>query len=466
MASFSEKITTTLPFVLSTTTMTTLSQTSSSNISVNQLSDQDKIFILNTKLIVYGWMMLPLAIIGLLLNGFTILVLLHPRMRNFSTNAYLTALSIANIICLINFIFLYSLRYILSNSIFHKNIDEPNANLVHPYESFINFILRYWSPIFTMFQLFAIYLTCAITVDRFIYLALPLKVDSICTIKNTLRTILIIFVFCVLYNLPKFFEVEHELMNSSKTNQTYYQAKSTELGKNPIYNQIINRYCYLIFVYGVPFLILLIVNIGIVFKLVETKKRKNNLLGISKANNDHAGAKSNETLNSNGASNAIVNNASSPSSDKSTRKKQQHHGHKSSHIKFDPKITLMVLAVVSAFFCCQFPYLIMWLLPSSYHLNVWYYIGKTICDFLLTFNCCINFLIYCVFGQNFRSIATQLLCHPSLKPYNRAILRNNTYNTTKTKSLKSLPASVNMNNLDKDDSREEMKKRMKLINAK
>lgn len=83
-----------------------------------ELSRNEMIFILDIRLYVYGYVMLPLALVGLALNSFTILVLMHPKMRYFSTNAYLTTLSVSNIFCLINFLFLYSLRYLLAYELF------------------------------------------------------------------------------------------------------------------------------------------------------------------------------------------------------------------------------------------------------------------------------------------------------------------------------------------------------------
>lgn len=44
------------------------------------------------------------------------------------------------------------------------------------------------------------------------------------------------------------------------------------------------------------------------------------------------------------------------------------------------------------------------------------------CDLLSVINYCINFLIYCFFGQNFRELAAFMLCHPSLHPYNQTKL--------------------------------------------
>lgn len=246
----------------------------SENSTVLNTNDQEDLLILNIKFIVYVGLVLPLATVGLILNSFTIAVLLHPRMRN-STNAYLTALSLANIFCLLFFIIMYSLRFMLSFDIF-KNVIHFKVMNMNGYENFINMIYPFGSPVFSTFQLFAIYLTCAVTVDRWIYLKWPLKADSICTITSTIRVIFFIFLFCVAYNFPRWFEVETIVNNSS-----FYQAKLTSLSMNYYYNIIYQRYCYIIFVYGIPFLVLLIVNAGIIKGLIETKRRKNTLLGNS-----------------------------------------------------------------------------------------------------------------------------------------------------------------------------------------
>jgi hypothetical protein len=260
------------------------------------------------------------------------------------------------------------------------------------YENFINLIYPFGSPIFSTFQLYAIYLTCAVTCDRWIYLKWPLKADLICTIRTTLKIILSIFVFCVVYNLPRWFEVETTLVNN---NSSFYQAKLTSLSKNVYYHMIYQRYCYIIFVYGIPFLILLVVNIGIIQKLIETKKRKNNLLG--KKTNEK---KCNLVKVVSNKPRASIKNGISIGS-------------------IDPKTPLMVLAVVLAFFCCQFPYLLLHLLrdPMVKEESFYFKFAKTICDLLVALNCCINFLIYCFFGQNFRHIAKQMLMNPTLKPY-------------------------------------------------
>jgi hypothetical protein len=176
---------------------------------IHQQQIEDQTSIIKIRWIIFGWILLPMAMIGVALNSFNIVVLLHPKMRIFSTNAYLTALSLANIISLFNSIFLYSIRYILSYETFLNNMIQMENYRVTQYESLINLVLRYWSPIYTTFQLFAIYMTCAVTIDRWLYLTFPLKVDTLCTMKNTIKSIGIIFIFCVMYTLPKWFEVNN-----------------------------------------------------------------------------------------------------------------------------------------------------------------------------------------------------------------------------------------------------------------
>lgn len=169
----------------------------------------------------------------------------------------------------------------------------------------------------------------------------------------------------------------------------------TKIGRHPVFDLIMRRYGYIIFVYGLPFLILLVVNIGIVKKLIETKRRKRDLLsGASLAataatnpllmsetatNGPNSGAVLNGKQNSNGGAltmssessghghaNHYARNKSLTTSKKSVSMLRTSLA---SSIKLDPRITLMVMAIVFAFFLCQFPYLVVNILFSSSHNN-------------------------------------------------------------------------------------------------
>jgi hypothetical protein len=249
------------------------------------LSYDDQHLVITFRYILYGWIGFPIAVTGLFLNGFTIAVLLNSKMRSFSTNIYLTALSIANVVVLINFIFLYSLRYIISYNNFKKNIDrvffgqslKPDPTISYAalyYESYLNTVLWAWSSIFITFQLFSIYLTCAVTVDRWIYLLTPLKAERICTTRRTLGVIYGIFFFCVIFNIPRWFEVTYDHYVDPHTNKTFNYAKNTAFGNNKLVQSILRYYAYIIYVYVIPFGVLLVVNILIIQKLMVMRKKK------------------------------------------------------------------------------------------------------------------------------------------------------------------------------------------------
>lgn len=98
------------------------------------------------------------------------------------------------------------------------NVPASNATLHydHSYENFILFIYGVVHPIFTTFQLYSIYLTCAVTVDRWIYVTFPLKVDTICSMRNTFTAIAAIFAFCFIYNFPRWFEIKSVKVKKKK----------------------------------------------------------------------------------------------------------------------------------------------------------------------------------------------------------------------------------------------------------
>jgi neuromedin U receptor 2 len=359
------------------------------------LTPEDMFSIIKLRYIVYGFICLPISVIGVLLNSLTIIILLHPRMRNFSTNIYLTALSVANIVCLINYIFLYSLRYLISYENFKLQVLDSLSTKYNKnglfYENFLNMILWAWSPIFTTFQLFAIYLTCSVTVDRWIYLYFPFKADRLLTKKTTITVILCILLFCIIYNVPRWFEVTYEKYFDDRTNTTLYYAGPTEFGKNPTVRTILNYYVYIISVYCLPFLVLLIVNIGIIHKLIATKERKSVLLGVKKVvkKNDSSIKNENESV----VTKPLVKKKSAVNFTN----------------KIDPKITFMILAVVISFFICQFPYLLVTILSVKHENTKFLHKLKLISDSLATVSCSVNFLIYCVFGQKFRETANNIL---------------------------------------------------------
>ena len=202
---------------------------------------------------------------------------------------------------------------------------------------------------------------------------------------------------------------------------TIYQAQLTRIGMSPIFDQIVRRYTYMIFVYGLPFFVLIVVNIGIVKKLIETKRRKRDLLGgvgVTGAASAMAAAASasNPLLLENGSGTATTPNgmmlasngrhysgsflSSAPNGESVPLANSNSHHHHLNHlarnkstsiskksmsmlrsslassIKLDPRLTLMVMAIVLAFFLCQFPYLIVNILYLKIQKDKWFHYAK------------------------------------------------------------------------------------------
>lgn len=97
---------------------------------------EDEHFVLMILLIIGGWSSVLTCILGLFANTFSIIVLMSKRMRTLSTNIYLIALAIVNLLWLVLFFLFYALRltivvpdflaenpsntYSICNQIFHR----------------------------------------------------------------------------------------------------------------------------------------------------------------------------------------------------------------------------------------------------------------------------------------------------------------------------------------------------------
>lgn len=64
----------------------------------------------------------------------------------------------------------------------------------------------YVIPLMNTLQLCSIYYTVAVSFDRFLYLSYGLSAETICTVRNSLRTIFCITIFSILFILPHWFK--------------------------------------------------------------------------------------------------------------------------------------------------------------------------------------------------------------------------------------------------------------------
>ncbi len=97
-------------------------------------SPTDERHVLIVQYILGGWISTIVVLIGLFSNGLSILILANQRMRFLSTNIYLLALSIVNLIWLLLYLFINSLRFTLIVPKFLANI---GGNVHHEYDDCI-----------------------------------------------------------------------------------------------------------------------------------------------------------------------------------------------------------------------------------------------------------------------------------------------------------------------------------------
>ena len=90
---------------------------------------EDDRFILKIFLIVGGWTSTISCLLGILTNAFSIVVLGNRMMRDLSTNIYLIALAVVNLLWLFLFLIFYALRFIIVIPFIlpHLNEDPYNA---------------------------------------------------------------------------------------------------------------------------------------------------------------------------------------------------------------------------------------------------------------------------------------------------------------------------------------------------
>jgi hypothetical protein len=97
-------------------------------------SHSDERHVLHVQYILGGWISCVIVLFGIFSNGLSILILGNHRMRHLSTNIYLLALSFVNLVWLILYLAVNSLRFTLTVPTFLASSGEDEY---HEYDDFI-----------------------------------------------------------------------------------------------------------------------------------------------------------------------------------------------------------------------------------------------------------------------------------------------------------------------------------------
>ena len=156
-------------------------------------------------LIMLGVLGCGLAVLGLLGNCLSMLVLQRPKMRS-STSYFLLSLAVYD-----NLILLGMLAYFCVPALVQYS---PG---LRDFQSIIHLTIVVGYPLSLAAQMGSIYTCVGFTVERYIAVCKPLHVANTCTKSRTIRVIILVFFWSILYNIPRIFHYEIYYISGDNT---------------------------------------------------------------------------------------------------------------------------------------------------------------------------------------------------------------------------------------------------------
>ena len=188
------------------------------NLTSNVEDDAYKVFYevaqFTTGLIIYPF----ICLIGITGNTLTLMVLQQPKMVT-STNVFLSALAVADLIKLLN-----DTLYFIVSILMRTNATAGNQMMgyMYPFSHYI----------FNESVCVASWLTVCIGIERYIYVCHATRVHQWCTVMRARLISSVFFVVMSLIAIPSALRYEKTTVLDGKSNQTMFEISLTELGQN------------------------------------------------------------------------------------------------------------------------------------------------------------------------------------------------------------------------------------------
>ncbi|GFO24998.1 FMRFamide receptor [Plakobranchus ocellatus] len=462
--------------------------------SSSQSSLGERVKFLN--LIMLGILGCSLAVLGLLGNCLSMMVLQRPKMRS-STSYFLLSLAVYD-----NLILLGMLAYFCIPSLV------PYTPGFGDYHSVMSLTIVAGYPLSLAAQMGSIYTCVGFTVERYIAVCRPLHVANTCTKSRTIRVILLIFFWSILYNIPRFFHYE-----------IYYRtggAKNSGVDKLALVNETLNEIgsrclncCKDIFFRNATEIVCLQENLNTsiagtaqlhstkdLYNLAQIKSNTtvttttasillDSLFRTTTPNPTQIATFDINNMSPGLSATSSANPVSTPplptgttvisyrESDFGSNATFKHIYLIYSHLFFmflipfvailvmnigliravkgslsaqrsmcasarkEHNLTVMLIAVIVVFLVCQFPTIVDNILVAvvgekSLKANFTYWCFYTTCTLMVLINAASNFLLYCLFGKKFRMILLAIL---GCKPHQRQVAYRSTVSKSRTNGV-------------------------------
>lgn len=300
-----------------------------------------------------------------------------------ATPFLLVSLELADTLFLVTVLLL---RVITSVDTFADNL--PSTSV------FTFYVGKYVYPVAMMASTGTNYLTVLVTVNRYISVCKPYDASSLCSIPNARKQVIVVWIFAVLFNIPRCLEYDivevcsRPLvvpLSSSEDFEGVLQLKlvQTWLTSNRVYQLVYVNVLYFLIIYLVPLLSLVVLNYNLILALRETRRKRENM-----------------------RSRRFV---------EPTPTEYGRGGSTISTSRSEDDITLMLIVVVVIFVVSQSPALVTQiLLTQVLHADEvpcpnYFFFYERISDLFVVANSSVNFIAYCFCSRRFRKILLSLL---------------------------------------------------------
>ena len=291
------------------------------------------------------------GILGIIL---TIIVLSHKNMST-STNCYLMALAIADLIFLVLLI---------------PRLVETHLRVHTPAYYTYQIVTTYSIKIGNICLLASIWITVMLAVERYIAICRPFLAAKLCTVPRARVLILLIYSAAVLVRMVNFWQHRVNSAFHITSNSTIHYIQPSEFA----YHHFWFVYAWLVDVFMasiLPFSLLLIMNT----LLIRAVKRSTRYIQRNQL---------------------------------ATRRRSS-----STVQREELQVSTMLISVIIVFFVCQAPYVVYIALTTTglVHLTTTgFFLFRDVTMLLLTLKSAVNFILYCWFSERFRVTLRHTVC--------------------------------------------------------
>jgi hypothetical protein len=285
------------------------------------------------------------GVLGILGNILSMIILSRPQMRS-SINYLLIGLARCDTVLILTSILIFGVPAIFPHTGF----------LRFYYLRLLPEMSRFTYPIAMSAQTASVYLTLTVTLERYVAVCHPLRARALCTYGRARIYVVVIIIFSICYNVPRFFEVALSEYPDDEFGFIYCITASP-LRNDLRYINIYIHWLYLIFIYFIPFLSITFFN-SMIYRQVRKANRERQKLSRTE--------------------------------------------------KREIGLATMLFCVVIVFICCNILALLINVI-EAFTGEIYDRLVKT-SNLLVTINSSVNFIIYVTFGEKFKRIFLLLFC--------------------------------------------------------